>query len=437
MKLRRLSTRDAGFDAALAALTRYEAAQDGKVQESVRRIIADVRARGDAAVLEYTKRFDGIDAKSVAELTLQPSAEGAGAQADALRAAHARIKAFHEKQLQASWEYREADGTRLGQRVAPIERVGLYVPGGKAAYPSSVLMNAIPAKVAGVREIVMVSPKPSPLVLAAAAIAGVDRVIGIGGAQAVAALAYGTGSIPRVDKIVGPGSAYVAVAKAQVARDCAIDFFAGPSEIVIVAVEGDPDWIAADLIAQAEHDTDARALLLTPRARLARAVAKAVTRQMPADGPAAEALRRNGGIILTRTLAEAAALANRIAPEHLVVDSEATARLITVAGAVFIGPFTAQAAGDYAIGSNHVLPTSGAARFRGGLHASDFVRITSVQRLTAQGLARVGPTAVTLAHAEGLTAHAASVQMRLDALGVPGRRAAAAAAAATRRRGRT
>jgi histidinol dehydrogenase len=425
--------------AAVDALVTQQPADLSSVEKRVRRVIADVREDGDRALRAWASRLDGLTGH--VEVT-RPEMERLAAEAPrdvraAIRAAARHIRTVARAQVPRGQRTTVAPGVTVEQRVTPLARVGCYVPGGRYPLPSSLLMTAVPARAAGVPEVIACCPTPAPAVMAAAIEAGVDRFFQVGGAQAVAAMAYGTATVPRVDKIVGPGSAYVAVAKAQVARDCAIDFFAGPSEIVIVAVEGAPDWIAADLIAQAEHDTDARALLLTPRARLARAVAKAVTRQMPADGPAAEALRRNGGIILTRTLAEAAALANRIAPEHLVVDSEATARLITVAGAVFIGPFTAQAAGDYAIGSNHVLPTSGAARFRGGLHASDFVRITSVQRLTAQGLARVGPTAVTLAHAEGLTAHAASVQMRLDALGVPGRRAAAAAAAATRRRGRT
>ncbi len=425
--------------AAVDALVTQQPADLSSVEKRVRRVIADVREDGDRALRAWASRLDGLTGH--VEVT-RPEMERLAAEAPrdvraAIRAAARHIRTVARAQVPRGQRTTVAPGVTVEQRVTPLARVGCYVPGGRYPLPSSLLMTAVPARAAGVPEVIACCPTPAPAVMAAAIEAGVDRFFQVGGAQAVAAMAYGTATVPRVDKIVGPGSAYVAVAKAQVARDCAIDFFAGPSEIVIGAVEGAPDWIAADLIAQAEHDTDARALLLTPRARLARAVAKAVTRQMPADGPAAEALRRNGGIILTRTLAEAAALANRIAPEHLVVDSEATARLITVAGAVFIGPFTAQAAGDYAIGSNHVLPTSGAARFRGGLHASDFVRITSVQRLTAQGLARVGPTAVTLAHAEGLTAHAASVQMRLDALGVPGRRAAAAAAAATRRRGRT
>ena len=292
MKLRRLSTRDAGFAAALEALVRYEAAQDAAVQDTVRRILADVRARGDAAVLEYTKKFDGRNEISSVrpEIGAIPSD-----QLEALKAAHQRIRRFHEKQLQSSWDYTEPDGTRLGQRVSALGRVGLYVPGGKAAYPSTVLMNAVPAKVAGVRELVMVSPNPNELVLAAAALAGVDRVIGIGGAQAVAALAYGTASVPRVDKIVGPGNRYVAAATALVASDCGIDFYAGPTEIVIVASRGPAAWIAADLIAQAEHDPDARAVLITPSRALAARVAAQVAGRMPADGPAMRPARTAPG----------------------------------------------------------------------------------------------------------------------------------------------
>jgi histidinol dehydrogenase len=274
-------------------------------------------------------------------------------------------------------------------------------------------MTAIPARVAGVREIVAVCPKPDPIVLAAAAAAGIARLFRIGGAHAIAALAYGTTAIPRVDKIVGPGNKYVAAAKTYVSADCAIDFQAGPTEILILSDKGDPVWLAADLIAQAEHDPDARAVLITSRARLARAVAREVQRQMPQDGPAPIALRHNGGIVVTRTAAEAIALANRMAPEHLVVDDERTASAVRCAGAIFIGPHTAQVAGDYAIGSNHVLPTGEAARFRGGLSAADFVRLVSVQRLTRRGLRAIAPAVVTLATAEGLVAHARSIRVRV------------------------
>jgi histidinol dehydrogenase len=303
------------------------------------------------------------------------------------------------------------------------------VPGGRYPLPSSLLMAAVTARAAGVPEVIVCCPRPDAAVLAAAVEAGVDRVFQLGGAHAIAAMAYGTDSVPRVDKIVGPGNAYVALAKALVARDCAIDFFAGPSEIVVVSKDGRPDWIAADLLAQAEHDVDARAILLTPSRRLATQVARAIDAQLGPvrrdgegmESPAREALQRNGAIVVTRTLDEAAALANRIAPEHLVVDTPELAAKIPVAGSIFVGEWTAQAAGDYAIGSNHVLPTSGAARFRGGLHAWDFVRVSSVQQLTRQGIELVGPTAATLADAEGLQLHAASIRARL---GVPLRTAA-------------
>jgi len=406
---------------AVDALVQQQPADLSGVEKRVRRIVDDVRTEGDKAVRSFAKKFDGL--QGPIELTPGEMARLAGEVPRDVRAA-IRVAARHirlvaKAQVPRGTKVRVAAGVSVEQRVVPLARVGCYVPGGRYPLPSSLLMTAVTARAAGVPEVVVCCPNPAPAVMAAALEAGVDRFFQIGGAHAVAAMAYGTETVPRVDKIVGPGNAYVAVAKAQVSRECAIDFFAGPSEIVVVAAEGEPTWIAADLIAQAEHDTDARALFITPRARLARAVAKALERQMPERGPAAEAFARNGGIIVTRTLAEAAAIANRIAPEHLVVDTETTARMIPLAGATFIGPFSAQASGDYAIGSNHVLPTSGAARFRGGLQAADFVRVTSVQRLTAQGLSLVGPTAVTLAQAEGLGAHAASVQMRLDALGVP------------------
>jgi histidinol dehydrogenase len=299
------------------------------------------------------------------------------------------------------------------QRVRPLDRVGCYVPGGHYPLPSSLLMTAVPARIAGVKAIIAVCPRPDAVVLAAAQAAGVTRLFRLGGAQAVAALAYGTETIPRVDKIVGPGNKYVAAAKSYVARDCAIDFQAGPSEILIVSDRGNPVWMAADLIAQAEHDPDSRAVLITSRASVARAVAREVAAQMPAGGPAPAAIRDNGGIIVTRTPAQALALANRMAPEHLVVDDEWQAEAVRCAGAIFIGSHTAQVAGDYAIGSNHVLPTGQAARFRGGLSAADFVRIVSVQRLTARGLRAIAPTVVALATAEGLVGHARSIQLRM------------------------
>jgi histidinol dehydrogenase len=308
---------------------------------------------------------------------------------------------------------RVAPGVQIEERVSPLARVGCYVPAGRYPLPSSLLMTAVPARLAGVPEVIAVCSRPEPVVLAAALEAGVTRLFRIGGVHAIAALAYGTASVPRVDKIVGPGGVWVAAAKARVAGDCAIDFHAGPSEVVIVSDRGDPDWIAADLLAQAEHDPDARAILITPSHRLATLVAARVAARLPRNGPARAALARHGGAIVTRTLDEAVALAGRIAPEHLVCDSQRVAARVRTAGTIFVGPYSAQAAGDYATGSNHVLPTSGAARFRGGLSAGDFVRVATVQRLTRGGLARLAPTVVTLAHAEGLRAHAASIEARI------------------------
>lgn len=403
--------------AAVEQLVAQQPADLTGVEATVRRIVADVRRDGDRGLEKHARRLDALQGPfevTRAEIERRAS-EVSRPVRSAIRAAARHIRMVAKKQVPSRWVLRVAAGVTVEQRVTPLARVGCYVPGGRYPLPSSLLMTAVTARAAGVSEVVVACPNPAPAVMAAALEARVDRFFQIGGAQAIAAMAYGTDSVPRVDKIVGPGNAYVAVAKAQVSRDCAIDFFAGPSEIVIVAATGNPAWIAADLLAQAEHDVDARAIFITPRRRLAEAVAKAVARQLPDDGPAAEALARNGGIIVTTSMAEAAALANRVAPEHLVVDTEATARLIPAAGATFIGEWTAQATGDYAIGSNHVLPTSGVARFRGGLHAADFVRVSSVQRLTARGITTVGPTAITLAEAEGLNAHAASIRMRLDA----------------------
>jgi histidinol dehydrogenase len=332
----------------------------------------------------------------------------------AISLAARHIRRVAEKQVPREWAVSPIPGVRIQQRVRPLDRVACYVPGGRYPLPSSLLMTAIPARVAGVPEIVAVCPRPDPTVMYAAREAGVTRMFRLGGAHAVAALAYGTASVPRVDKIVGPGNAYVAAAKARVATDCAIDFFAGPSEIAVVSIAGRPAWIAADLIAQAEHDPDARAILLTPSRRLASAVAREVARQLPATGPARESLARNGGIVLSRDIEEAIELSQRLAPEHLVCDSEAMAARLTRAGTVFIGDYSAQASGDYVTGSNHVLPTSGAARARGGLSAADFVRVGTVQRLTASGLRAIAPAAVALATAERLEAHAASIRIRFD-----------------------
>ena len=416
MKIRRLSTREAGFDKKLAALTRYDAAQDPKIQGTVRKILADVRKRGDAAVRDYTRKFDGVSPKDFA-LGKQDIPRD---QADALRAAHARIKAFHERQRQESWQFTEADGTRLGQQVTPLARVGLYVPGGKAAYPSSVLMNAVPAKVAGVGEIVMVSPNPNPLVLAAAALAGVDRVIGIGGAQAIGALAYGTKRIPRVDKIVGPGNAYVAEAKRQVFGEVGIDMLAGPSEILVIGDGSAPaDWVAMDLFSQAEHDESAQAILLSPDPRYLDAVAESIDRlivEMPRKKVIAASLKNRGALILTRDLDEACEVANRIAPEHLELAVEKPDKFsekLRSVGAIFLGPWSSEAIGDYCAGPNHVLPTAGTARFSSPLGVYDFQKRTSVIAVSKDGALTLGKIARTLADGEGLPAHARAAEMRM------------------------
>ena len=426
MKLRRLSTAGAGFDAELDALTRYEAAQGDAVEAAVRAIIADVRRRGDAAVLEYTRKFDRILARTMAEvevprakleaaLAALPAAQGA-----ALREAADRVRRFHQRQLQQSWDFTEPDGTRLGQRVTPLERVGVYVPGGKAAYPSTVLMNVIPAKVAGVGEIIMVSPNAEPMVLAAAALAGVDRVLAIGGAQAVAALAYGTASVPRVDKIVGPGNAYVAAAKRQVFGQVGIDMIAGPSEILVIGDGSTPaDWVAMDLFSQAEHDEVAQSILLSPSAAYLDAVEASIIRLLPTlprRDVIAASLGARGALIQTKSLEEACAIADRIAPEHLelsVDDPDALLPKLRHAGAIFLGRWSSEAIGDYCAGPNHVLPTSGTARFSSPLGVYDFQKRTSIIGVSQSGAATLGRLAVTLAEGEGLTAHARSAQMRL------------------------
>ena len=426
MKLRRLSTSEAGFDEALSTLTRYEAAQDDAVEATARAIIADVRRRGDAAVLEYTRKFDRIEARTIADLEMpRARLEAAfaalpGSQQDALRSAAARVRAFHERQKAESWEFRDADGTRLGQRVSALERVGVYVPGGKAAYPSTVLMNVIPAKVAGVREIVMVSPNAAPPALAAAALAGVDRVLAVGGAQAVAALAYGTQSIPRVDKIVGPGNAYVAAAKRQVFGQVGIDMIAGPSEILVIA-DGTtpPDGVALDLFSQAEHDEVAQSILLAPSKAYLDDVEASIRRLLPklSRREVVEAsLAARGALILTRSLEEACAIADRIAPEHLelsVADPDALLPRLHHAGAIFLGRWSSEAIGDYCAGPNHVLPTSGTARFSSPLGVYDFQKRTSVIGVSQAGAAALGPVAAALAEGEGLQAHALSASARL------------------------
>jgi histidinol dehydrogenase len=427
VKLRRLSTADAGFDAALEALTRYEAAQDEAVEATARAIVAEVRKRGDAAVLEYTRKFDRLQAKSMAELEVPPARLQAAlaalpaAQRAALETAAARVRAFHERQLTQSWEFTEPDGTRLGQRVTPLAKVGVYVPGGKAAYPSTVLMNVIPAKVAGVGEVILASPNAEPLVLAAAALAGADRVLAIGGAQAVAALAYGTASVPRVDKIVGPGNAYVAAAKRQVFGQVGIDMIAGPSEILVIGDGSTPvEWVAMDLFAQAEHDEQAQSILLSPSAAYLDAVEQSMVRllpTMPRRKLITASLAARGALILTRSLEEACALADRIAPEHLelsVRDPDALLPKLRHAGAIFLGRWSSEAIGDYCAGPNHVLPTAGTARFSSPLGVYDFQKRSSVIGVSEAGARTLGGVAATLAEGEGLAAHARSAAMRLE-----------------------
>lgn len=400
---------------AVAALLDRDGQRDVVLERRVAAIVGRVRRDGDRALFAYARQFDGL--AGAVEVSPREMREGAAQVAGPVREAIAlaarHIRRVAAKQVPKSWTVEPVGGVRIEQRVTPLDRVGCYVPGGRYPLPSSLLMTAIPARAAGVPEIVAVCPKPDATVMCAALEAGVTRLFRLGGAHAVAALAYGTATVPRVDKIAGPGNAWVAAAKALVARDCAIDFFAGPSEIVVVAAAGRPAWIAADLIAQAEHDPDARAILLTPDSALAAAVAREVARRLPASGPAAAALAANGGIVVTQTLDEAIALSQRMAPEHVVCESDAVARRLTRAGTIFVGRYSAQASGDYATGSNHVLPTSGAARGRGGLSAADFVRTSTVQRLTGPGLRRIAPAAIALARAEGLTAHAESIRVRI------------------------
>ena len=400
---------------ALARLLSRPAREQRAVLRRVSRIVEDVRRGGDAALRRYAASLDGLRGplELGAPAIARRAAEAPPRVRAAIKAAARHIAQVARAQLPRPFRVRIAPGVTVEQRVRPLDRIGCYVPGGRYPLPSTLLMTAIPARVAGVGELIVACPRPDAVVCAAAREAGVTRLFRIGGAQAIAALAFGTRSVPRVDRIVGPGNKYVAAAKAYVSAECAIDFQAGPTEIVIVSDRGNPAWIAADLIAQAEHDPDARAVLITPKLRLAHMVLAEVVRQVPPDGPARAALERNGAIIVTATLAEALDLAGTIAPEHLVVDDTRQADAVTCAGSIFIGAHTAQAAGDYAIGSNHVLPTGGAARFRGGLHASDFVKVVSVQRVTARGLKTIGATAATLARAEGLVGHARSIEMRL------------------------
>ena len=400
---------------AIERLASRDEARSPEVERQAARIVADVRRRGDRALRDWTRRLDGARVRTLGPADLRRG--WAATPPDvrrALRQAAAHLRKVAERQVPKGFTVRVAPGLRVEQRVQPLGRVGCYVPGGRYPLPSTLLMTVVPARAAGVRDITVVCPRPSPVVLAAALEAGASSVLAVGGAQAIAALAYGTESIPRVDKIVGPGNAWVAAAKALVFGDCAIDFHAGPSEIVVCSDSGRADWIAADLIAQAEHDPAARAMLVTTRRSLAQAVVDEVRAQLPAEGPARPSIHRNGAIVLASSRAEATAIVNRLAPEHLVVDEGANVGAFRAAGTIFVGRWSAQASGDYATGSNHVLPTGGAARFRGGLSAADFVRVFSVQTITARGLRAIGGSVIALAEAEGLRAHAESVRRRIQ-----------------------
>ena len=428
-----LSTAEADFDQKFQQRLHWSADTDAAIEQRVADILADVQRRGDAAVLEYTARFDGLSAPSMAALELTQAElkaafdSIAAVQREALVAAATRVRSYHEAQKKASgesWSYRDEDGTLLGQKVTPLDRVGIYVPGGKAAYPSSVLMNAIPAHVAGVGEIIMVVPTPkgekNALVLAAAYVAGVTRAFTIGGAQAVAALAYGTATVPKVDKITGPGNAYVASAKKRVFGTVGIDMIAGPSEILVLA-DGStpPDWVAMDLFSQAEHDELAQSILLCPDADYIAAVQREIDRLLPTMPRAeiiAKSLTGRGALILTRDMEEACAISNRIAPEHLEVSSRDPHRwepLLRHAGAIFLGAYTSESLGDYCAGPNHVLPTSGTARFSSPLGVYDFQKRSSLIQVSEQGAQVLGRIASVLAHGEGLQAHAQAAQMRL------------------------
>lgn len=430
----RLSTAESGFEAAFAQRLHWSAETDGAIEQRVADILADVKARGDAAVLDYTARFDGLQTDSLKALELtQVELKAAfdslpAAQRQALEAAARRVRSYHEAQKRASgesWTYRDEDGTLLGQKVTPLDRVGIYVPGGKAAYPSSVLMNAIPAHVAGVAEIIMVVPTPrgerNPLVLAAAHVAGVSRAFTIGGAQAVAALAYGTATVPQVDKITGPGNAYVASAKKHVFGTVGIDMIAGPSEILVLADGTTPaEWVAMDLFSQAEHDELAQSILLCPDAAYIDAVQAAIDRLLPTMPRAAiiaKSLNDRGALIHTRSMEEACAISNRIAPEHLEVSSRDPHRwepLLRHAGAIFLGAYTSESLGDYCAGPNHVLPTSGTARFSSPLGVYDFQKRSSLIEVSEAGAQSLGVVAAELAYGEGLQAHARAAELRLD-----------------------
>lgn len=406
---------DASNRAALRRILERNEVADRRFERRVASIVERVRRDGDRALVGFARRFDGVTPPievSYDEMRAQARLAPPDVRL-ALRQAARRIARVAFRQIPKHWDVDILRGVTIEQRVEPLTRVGCYVPGGRFPLPSSLLMTAVPARVAGVRDVCVVCPRPEPAVMAAALEAGVTRLFRIGGAHAIAALAYGTSTVPRVDKIVGPGNRYVATAKALVSRDCAIDFYAGPTEIVIVAGGGRPAWIAADLVGQAEHDPDARAVLITWRRGLAERVAALVDRRAEGRDVARRSLAAHGVAVVAASPDEAMALANRIAPEHLVVDRETLIRRPITAGAVFVGPFAAQAAGDYATGSNHVLPTAGASRFRGGLSAADFVRVMSVQRMTRDGLASLASTILPLARAEGLTAHAESIEVRL------------------------
>jgi histidinol dehydrogenase len=429
--VRRLDARAPDFERELAQIVAFEASQDETIDAAVARIIADVRARGDAALLELTAKFDGVHTTSMAELEI-PATEMRRAldslpeaERMALGTAAARIRSYHERQSLASWSFRESDGSEFGQKVTPLDRVGVYVPGGKAAYPSSVLMNVIPARVAGVPEIVMAVPTPAGarnrLVLAAAHLAGVSRAFTIGGAQAIAALAYGTATVPAVDKICGPGNAFVAAAKRRVFGTVGIDMVAGASEVLVIADDtANADWVAMDLFAQAEHDELAQAILVTPDAALLESVAKSIERQlagMSRRSIIAAALARRGALILVASLDAACALANRIAPEHLelaVADPSALLPKIRHAGAIFLGHRSSEALGDYCAGPNHVLPTARTARFSSPLGVYDFQKRSSVLNISTEGARALGPLAATLARGEGLDAHAQSALYRIE-----------------------
>jgi histidinol dehydrogenase len=398
----------------LADIIERRPSHDPQVRRRVAAIVSGVRAGGDAALRRYARRLDGLEGPvEVTQKQLEDAYDRVPrAVRRALKAAAVNIRRVSAAQLPKTIRVRVAPGLTVTERVVPLDRVGCYVPAGRYPLPSSLLMTAIPAKVAGVSEVVVACPRPDDVVLAAALEAGVSRVLRIGGAHAVAALAYGTATIPRVDKIVGPGNRYVAAAKDLVSADCAIDFHAGPSEIVVFSDTIPPAFVAADLLAQAEHDPDARAILVTTRRRYAEQVAREVALSIPETGPAAASIFERGGIVVAASRAEALALVNRIAPEHVLCDDAATARAIRCAGTIFVGAGTVPAAGDYATGSNHVLPTAGAARFRGGLSAADFVRVIAIQEMRAPALARLAPTVTALARAEGLEAHARSVEVR-------------------------